>query len=364
MTSLLSLQSQSLFLSPINRPSSSSNPLYKQTFHHKSPLRHNINSSFRPDFNLSIDDAFIQDFFHKTESLLYTLADAAVSTSTSVKDNGDWFTGITNIMETVLKILKDGLSGLHVPYSYGFAIILLTVIVKAATFPLTKKQVESGMAMKTLQPQIKAIQQQYKGDQGLLTEGFFWIPSLAGPTTVAARQNGSGISWIFPFVSNDPNMKTSQALTKVLPLMIGYFALSVPSGLSLYWLTNNILSTTQQVWLQKLGGATNPNPVRKWDSSIKQVSLNLQELPIEDSATKVVESIKKETPSRPRPGDRFKMLKEQEARKKKEREEAIKGLNNEESLDDEKRIPVQNGSVDGKEEPVLNGRLKKVINHV
>ena len=30
---------------------------------------------------------------------------------------------------------------LHVPYSYGFAIILLTVLVKAATFPLTKKQV-------------------------------------------------------------------------------------------------------------------------------------------------------------------------------------------------------------------------------
>ncbi|KAL5719095.1 hypothetical protein ACHQM5_011920 [Ranunculus cassubicifolius] len=152
-------------------------------------------------------------------------------------------------------------------------------------------------------------------------------------------------------------MKTSQALTKVLPLMIGNFALSVPSGLSLYWLTNNILSTTQQVWLQKLGGAT--NPVRKWDSSIKQVSQNLQELPIEDSATKVVESIKKETPSGPRPDDRFKILKEQEARKKKEREEAIKALNNEESLDGEKRIPVQNESVDGKEEPVLNGSLKK-----
>lgn len=35
--------------------------------------------------------------------------------------------------------------------------------------------------------------------KGLLTEGFFWIPSLAGPTTIAARQNGSGISWLFPF---------------------------------------------------------------------------------------------------------------------------------------------------------------------
>lgn len=40
--------------------------------------------------------------------------------------------------------------------------------------------------------------------KGLLTEGFFWIPSLSGPTTVAARQNGSGISWLFPFVVSSP----------------------------------------------------------------------------------------------------------------------------------------------------------------
>lgn len=43
----------------------------------------------------------------------------------------------------LLQILKGGLSAMHVPYSYGFAIILLTVIVKAVTFPLSKKQVFS-----------------------------------------------------------------------------------------------------------------------------------------------------------------------------------------------------------------------------
>lgn len=44
-------------------------------------------------------------------------------------------------MGVSLQFLKDGLMKLHVPYSYGFAIILLTLIVKAATYPLTKKQV-------------------------------------------------------------------------------------------------------------------------------------------------------------------------------------------------------------------------------
>lgn len=39
-----------------------------------------------------------------------------------------------------------------------------------------------------------------KNLKGLLTEGFLWIPSLGGPTSIAARQSGSGISWLFPFV--------------------------------------------------------------------------------------------------------------------------------------------------------------------
>ncbi len=38
-------------------------------------------------------------------------------------------------------MLDDLLEKANVPYSYGFAIILLTVLVKVATFPLSKKQV-------------------------------------------------------------------------------------------------------------------------------------------------------------------------------------------------------------------------------
>lgn len=278
----------------------------------------------------------------RAEGLLYTLADAAVAVDPAapadgaVQKSGGWFGFVSDAMEVVLKVLKDGLSALHVPYAYGFAIILLTVIVKVATLPLTKQQVESTLAMQNLQPKIKAIQQRYEGNQeriqmetarlykqagvnplagclptlatipvwiglyqalsnvaneGLLTEGFFWIPSLGGPTSIAARQSGSGISWLFPFVdghpplgwsdtaaylvlpvllvisqfismeimkppqTDDPAAKNSLLVFKFLPLMIGYFALSVPSGLSIYWFTNNLLSTAQQVWLRKLGGA-------------------------------------------------------------------------------------------------------------
>ncbi|KAK9277747.1 hypothetical protein L1049_007294 [Liquidambar formosana] len=378
--------------------------------HRKNFLRGEVGVArfgFKPLPFLDSDGAegVIRELFGRAESVLYTIADAAVSSSDSVsttKQSSDWFSGIANYMESVLKVLKDGLSALHVPYAYGFAIILLTILVKAATFPLTKKQVESAMAMRSFQPQVKAIQQRYAGnqeriqletarlyklaginplagcfptlatipvwiglyralsnvaDEGLLSEGFFWIPSLAGPTTVAARQSGSGISWLFPFVDghpplgwsdtlaylvlpvllvvsqyisvqimqssqgNDPNLKSSQAVTQFLPLLIGYFALSVPSGLSLYWFTNNILSTAQQVWLQKLGGAKNP-VIQLSDEIIKEEQPQTQKSSLETIASKkVVTQGEKLTPEGLRPGERFKQLKEQEERRRRQREE-------------------------------------------
>ncbi len=321
--------------------------------------------------------------------MLYTLADAAVSADpaaagsvsgtadAAVQKNGGWFGFISEAMEVVLKVLKDGLTAVHVPYAYGFAIILLTVVVKIATLPLTKKQVESTLAMQNLQPKIKAIQERYKGNQeriqletsrlykqagvnplagcfptlatipvwiglyqalsnvaneGLLTEGFFWIPSLGGPTTIAARQSGSGISWLFPFVdghpplgwhdtaaylvlpvllvisqyvsmelmkppqTDDPSQKNTLLVLKFLPLMIGYFSLSVPSGLSIYWFTNNVLSTAQQVWLRKLGGA---KPV------------------VNEDASGIITAgrAKRSASQLARPGDRFRQLKEEEKKK-------------------------------------------------
>lgn len=251
-----------------------------------------------------------------------------------VKDNGNrggFFGPVANFLEACLKVLDSNLSALHVPYSYGFSIILLTMAVKLATFPLTKKQVESTMAMQVLQPRIKDVQSKFKNDQekmqlevariykesgvnplagclptlatlpvwiglyralsnvadeGLLQEGFFWIPSLAGPTTLALQKSGGGFSWLVPLTdgvppvgwahalaylslpvmlvasqflsqkiisppaSADPQQQQSQAILKFLPFMIGYFALNVPSGLALYWFVNNILSTAQQVYLK------------------------------------------------------------------------------------------------------------------
>nr|POE88695.1 inner membrane protein albino3, chloroplastic [Quercus suber] len=49
-----------------------------------------------------------------------------------------------------------------------------------------------------------------------------------------------------PPQTDDPTQKNTLLVFKFLPFMIGYFSLSVPSGLSIYWFTNNVLSTAQR----------------------------------------------------------------------------------------------------------------------
>ncbi len=52
----------------------------------------------------------------------------------------------------------------------GVSIIMLTVVVMLALFPLTAKQAKSMMAMQRAQPEIKKLQAKYKGDRQKLNE--------------------------------------------------------------------------------------------------------------------------------------------------------------------------------------------------
>lgn len=62
--------------------------------------------------DLGSAELLLKDLFTRAEGFLYTIADAAVSGSTdavldtteSAKQNSDWLSGITNGMETVLKV--------------------------------------------------------------------------------------------------------------------------------------------------------------------------------------------------------------------------------------------------------------------
>ncbi len=53
---------------------------------------------------------------------------------------------------------------------YGFAIILLTVVIRLAMTPLTVKQTKSMYEMQRIQPKIKELQKKYKNDKEKLQE--------------------------------------------------------------------------------------------------------------------------------------------------------------------------------------------------
>lgn len=71
-----------------------------------SVTRFGFKSGFIPESDATGE--VIRELFGRAESLLYTIADAAVSSSdvvtTTTKQNNDWLSGITSYMETVLKV--------------------------------------------------------------------------------------------------------------------------------------------------------------------------------------------------------------------------------------------------------------------
>ncbi|HEU5200539.1 MAG TPA: membrane protein insertase YidC [Ktedonobacterales bacterium] len=62
---------------------------------------------------------------------------------------------IFNVLMLLYWIVRD----------FGVSIILLTLLIRAAMIPLTRKQLRSQRRMMEIQPQLAALKEQYKGDQ-------------------------------------------------------------------------------------------------------------------------------------------------------------------------------------------------------
>ncbi|MBN1217985.1 MAG: membrane protein insertase YidC [Anaerolineae bacterium] len=247
-----------------------------------------------------------------------TTLEASTPVTTQKPELGIWGRFV-NLLALTLVWLDSILGSVGLPYSFGFAIILFTVAVRGITFPLNMQQIKSSKAMQELQPKLKELQAKYKDDkeklaqeqmalykehgvnplggclpmlvqmpiwfalyqslrqlsrEGLLNEGFFWIPSLSGPVS----DWGGGLGWLWPLPpsigwaaalaylvlpvllvvsqlymqqmmtppSTDPQQQSIQSVMKFMPFMFGYFALVVPSGLTLYWFVSNLLAIAQQ----------------------------------------------------------------------------------------------------------------------
>ena len=74
-----------------------------------------------------------------------------------------WHIVVYQPLYNILAFLIDSLPG----HSVGFAIIMLTIIVRVALFPLTGKSMKAQRMMKELEPDLKRIREQHKNDKQL-----------------------------------------------------------------------------------------------------------------------------------------------------------------------------------------------------
>ena len=193
--------------------------------------------------------------------------------------------------------------------NYGFSIIILTIIIKIIFWPLTHKSQKSMKEMQKLQPLMAKIREKYKDNREMMNKELmglyrtYKVNPMSGclpmliqiPVFFALyRVLGSSIElrhapfllWIndlsapdrlfnipIPFV-NEPGIPVltllmgasmflqqklqpmvgdpSQAkIMMFMPIMFTVMFINFPSGLVLYWLTQNILSIGQQYYINK-----------------------------------------------------------------------------------------------------------------
>jgi len=173
--------------------------------------------------------------------------------------------GIFSIISKPLFALLSFMHGII--GNWGWAIIVVTLIIKAIFYPLTAKSARSMAAMKKIQPRIKLLQERYKDDRQKLSQatmdvyrkekinpaagclpvliqfpfflGFYWLLI----ESVELRQV-PWMLWIQDLSSRDP--------LYILPLLYGGAMFCIfPAGLLLYWITNSAITVLQQWHINK-----------------------------------------------------------------------------------------------------------------
>jgi len=196
--------------------------------------------------------------------------------------------------------------------NYGIAIILLTLFTKIILWPLGNKSYKSMSEMKKLQPLMTEIREKHKGDKQKMNQElmalyktykvnpmggclpmvlqipvffalyrmlyqaielrhapfFLWINDLSAPDRLF--HFGFSIPFMEPpygipvltiimgatmllqqKMSPPPGDPTQAKMMMLMPVVFTFIFINFSSGLVLYWLINNVLSISQQYYVQK-----------------------------------------------------------------------------------------------------------------
>jgi len=290
-------------------------PLIKQT---------NTISLLRTSFSgVSATDTYYFYFGPKTSAELgkYEYADKNGFGLASLKlEDAMEGSGMLGWLENFLKFLLNFFYKL-IP-NYGIAIILVTVLIKALFYPLTKKSSMSTARMAELQPKIQELQAKYKGNPQKLNQEMAelykrenynpmsgclplliqfplfiamynlfnnhfdlrgamfiggWINDLSLPESIINFGNfrlpivgwndlrALPIIYLFSQLlygkftqspqsaqSNSQQASQMKLMMYGMPIMFFFILYDVPSGLLIYWITNNVLTILQQIVINDL----------------------------------------------------------------------------------------------------------------
>lgn len=210
---------------------------------------------------------------------------------------------IAQVMGTVLLFIYNNFGK-----NYGIAIILLTVLTRVVTLPLTHKQMSSAKAMQELQPEIKKLQEKYKNDKEKLNAETMelWKKHKVNPAAgclpliiqfpiliaifrllqypeklqgienfmVLGIDMTKSLGSVFGTVPFTETLgyallvllsgattylqqkymmtdKSQQSFMVVMPIMILVFSYNFPAGLVLYWVVGNIFSIIHHIFINR-----------------------------------------------------------------------------------------------------------------
>jgi YidC/Oxa1 family membrane protein insertase len=205
-----------------------------------------------------------------------------------------WFSFLARPLFLALNWVHD-----HWVSNYGWAIVIITVIINTLLLPLRFSSMKSMKKMQLLQPQIAAINEKYKGlsmrdprkaEQNqevmelykkngvnpmggcmpmvlqipffiafyrvlsaaieLRNANWLWVSDLSQPETLPIRILPVAMiasqfiqQKMTPPAGGDPSQ---QRMMMFMPLMLGVMFYGVSSGLVLYWFTGNLVGIAQQ----------------------------------------------------------------------------------------------------------------------
>jgi YidC/Oxa1 family membrane protein insertase len=180
--------------------------------------------------------------------------------------------------------------------NWGWAIVIVTILIKLLFYKLSEMSYRSMAKMRKLQPQMVAIRERYADDKQKMSQAVFelyrkekvnplggclpiiiqipvfialyyvliesvelrqapfilWIHDLSTKDPFYVLPILMGISmYIQQKLNPEPPDPTQAKMLMFMPLIFTVFFMAFPSGLVLYWLTNNCLSVLQQWYIMR-----------------------------------------------------------------------------------------------------------------